>query len=253
MKARFIAVLSCALLPATAYLAAAQQPVSKPPPMPPSPAALSVPNPFAGSVPAALTVPNPLAGLQPGPRDLYRSPDGSDRFHHLSAYPPRPTTLPGHYFPGPYYYPYINNFYPFAVPQSYPPAPVYVPLRGGLVLESLPDTAQVYVDGFYVGLVEEFGLRGRALDLAAGPHQVELRAPGHETLNFSVMIAANETLRYRGDMQALASSVPAPPRAAEQPGSPKSFYVIPNCYAGDKPPKAALRPGCDPKNVQTRK
>ena len=41
--------------------------------------------------PAALSVPNPFAGLHPaGPRDLYQSPDGSDRFQHIAAQYPAP-------------------------------------------------------------------------------------------------------------------------------------------------------------------
>jgi len=46
---------------------------------------------------------------------------------------------------------------------------------------------------------------------------------------------------------------PAPPPAAPpalppapMPGTPKTFYIIPRCYAGDKPPDPdALPPGCD--------
>ena len=38
---------------------------------------------------------------------------------------------------------------------------------------------------------------------------------------------------------------PAPP-PAPTPGTPKTFYVIPRCYAGDRPPDPdALPPGCD--------
>jgi len=248
MKAGSFAAVALALLLSAMAPLAAQQQVSKPPPVPPPPS------------PAALTVPNPLAGLQPGPRDLYRSPDGSDRFQHLSPYPAQPMVIvPGPYFPGPYYYPFSSNYYPFTGSQEYhrPTPPVFV-ARGGLVLETLPDVAQVYVDGFYVGLAEQFGLRGHALDLPSGVHHLELRAPNYETLNFTVMIAPNETIRYRGDMQALPAS--GPPRAIQQlvvaipqPAVQKSFYVIPNCYAGDKPPTAALPRGCDRKNLQTRK
>ncbi len=40
-----------------------------------------------------------------------------------------------------------------------------------------------------------------------------------------------------------APPAPAPPPA---PGVPKTFYVIPRCYAGDRPPERdALPPGCD--------
>jgi hypothetical protein len=76
------AALTSALLLVCAASAAAQ----KQPPIPPPPA------------PAALSVPNPLAAMTPGPRDLYRSPDGSDRFQHQAPYPAIPPVL---YFPGP--------------------------------------------------------------------------------------------------------------------------------------------------------
>jgi hypothetical protein len=255
MKAGSIAILSAALLLTTTSLAVAQQSTSNPPPLPPPPAALSVPN--------------PLAGLTPGPQDLYRSPDGSDRFLHSSLYPPPPPVypppppvfFPGPYGPAPYYTPYVHMKYythvwPYVWPYPGTPFRVYRPyrpvvLRGALVLETIPDLAQVYVDGFYVGLAEEFGLRGRPLDLQAGPHHMELHAAGYQTANFSVMIEPDGIMRYRGDMQPLPSAA-ALPRLALQQVSTKSVYVIPNCYAGDKPPTRTLRGGCDLKKLQTR-
>jgi hypothetical protein len=246
MKADWV-VLVPALLVASASLAVAQQSASRPPPLPPPPAAVSLPN--------------PLAGLSPEPQDLYRSPDGSDRFQHSAPYPAQPPLLfPGTGFPFPYYMPYVpydywhDDYWSYTyslVPRYRHAAPRHVPLRGGLVLETIPDRAQVYVDGFYVGLAEEFGLRGRALDLPAGPHHLELRAPDYEMLTFSVMIEPNGIVRYRGDMQMLSSAVT--PRTVQQQATPRSFYVIPNCYAGDKPPRAALPKGCSLKNLQTRK
>jgi hypothetical protein len=228
-----VAVLTSALLLATASAAVAQ----KDPPIPPPPA------------PAALAVPNPLAAMTPGPRDLYRSPDGSDRFQHLSPYPAPPPVFffPGPYVPGPYY--------PYAVGGHYshsprPIAPAVAP-RGVLMLESLPDTAQVYVDGFYVGIAEEFGPRTRPLLLPAGPHRVEVRAPGYEVLAFNVLVEPNDMVRFRGQMQALPAATPL--RAASPAAPAKSFYVIPNCYAGDKPPTGGLPRGCDVRKMQTRK
>lgn len=47
----------------------------------------------------------------------------------------------------------------------------------------------------------------------------------------------------RAAPQPAAPPPPAPPPA---PGVPKTFYVIPRCYAGDRPPDPdALPPGCD--------
>ena len=95
---------------------------------------------------------------------------------------------------------------------------------------------------------------------ARGSHRIELRAAGYETLAFSVMVEPNDTVRYRGDLQPLntkptGSSISRSGirRVAENPRARKNFYVIPNCYAGDKPPSGTLPKGCDMKKLQTRK
>jgi hypothetical protein len=253
MKAGSFALIAPAILIASVSVAAAQQVI--PPPLPPS-----APLPPA---PAALSVPNPLAGLQPGPRDLYRSPDGSDRFQQLSQFP-APSVLvgpiyPGSIYPAPYFYP--APYYETSMAETYKSlmAETYLrqqrgtAARGGLVFEQVPDIAQVYVDGYYIGVAEEFAPDRRVLNLGAGPHRVELRAPGYETLTFSVMIEPNGLVRYRGDMQRI-SMKPAAANAPSQPAAAaKNFYVIPNCYAGDKPPTNPLPKGCDAKKLQTRK
>ncbi len=47
-------------------------------------------------------------------------------------------------------------------------------------------------------------------------------------------------------------SPPLPPLPPMAPGVPKTFYVIPRCYAGDIPPRAdQLPPGCDVESVRT--
>ncbi len=130
-------------------------------------------------------------------------------------------------------------------------------IRGSLSLLTTPPSAQAYVDGFFVGLAGDFGFTGWPMSIDAGPHRIDLRAPGYETLSFNVMIEPNEILRYRGDMQLLQPStapVAAAPAASTPPSQPraaKRYYVIPNCYAGDRPPRGTLPRGCDRKNMQT--
>jgi hypothetical protein len=237
MNAGSFSLLAPALLLA-ASVASAQQPLPPPPSVPPAP---------------AVTVPNPFAGSHPAGPDLYQSPDGSDRFAHGAQYPaPPPIVVPPIYIPGPYgpYYPYHPQWRPGDY-VSYYPKPQHVVSYGALALETIPDSAEVFVDGYYVGLAEEFGFQGRPLSLTAGPHRVELRAAGYETSSFNVMIDPDNILRYRGDMR-LVSTGPAIV-VLPQPAGPRTLYVIPKCYAGDKPPTGALPPGCDRKNLQTHK
>jgi hypothetical protein len=117
--------------------------------------------------------------------------------------------------------------------------------KGGLRFETSPGFAQVFVDGNYVGIVDDFGLRGRPLDLTVGPHHVELRATGYATVTFDVNIAANQIARYRGDLQPLLTAPPPVPSAANvAAAAPQKYYVIPNCYAGNRPPARPLPGGC---------
>jgi hypothetical protein len=125
---------------------------------------------------------------------------------------------------------------------------------GYLQLLVEPATAEVHIDGFYQGTVEDFRRSGGRLE--AGPHRIELRAPGHEPVTFSVNIAPRDTVTYRSDLNESAraaarsrASVPTPPPA---PPMPKAFYVIPGCFAGDKPPtRERLSPACNISQLRT--
>jgi len=84
-------------------------------------------------------------------------------------------------------------------------APSYTQVSGydgALRLKVKPSDASVYVDGYYVGVVDDFDGIFQRLHIEAGPHRIEIRAPQYETLTFDVQITPHETTTYRG---ALAS------------------------------------------------
>lgn len=72
---------------------------------------------------------------------------------------------------------------------------------GKLRLRVSPAEAQVYVDGYYVGTVSDFDGLFQRLNIDAGPHRIELRADGYETVEFEVFVAPGETISYRGQMK----------------------------------------------------
>ena len=72
---------------------------------------------------------------------------------------------------------------------------------GRLRLRVEPATAQVYVDGFYMGTVDDFNGSGQDVSLEAGPHRIEIRAPGYETLTFDVKTEPSRTITYRGTLR----------------------------------------------------
>jgi PEGA domain-containing protein len=140
------------------------------------------------------------------------------------------------------------------VPDDSSRPPEQTPLTGRLRLDVQPGGAlQLYVDGYYVGTAVDFQSE---LELAAGPHKIEIRAPGYETLVFDVTIAPNRSITYRDALNVAATkpaaerSVPAPPDLP--PAPPGTLYLIPGCYLGNVPPEDAGLPAtCDESRVIT--
>jgi hypothetical protein len=67
--------------------------------------------------------------------------------------------------------------------------------------ELTPDTAEVYVDGQYMGTVSTFSPTARPLTLDAGRHHVQIRAQGYQTMEFDADITTGQVIPYRGTMQ----------------------------------------------------
>jgi hypothetical protein len=73
-------------------------------------------------------------------------------------------------------------------------------LRGGVQLDVQPWRAEVFVDGIYAGLVEDFSGYYRHLDVVAGPHVITIVAPDHEPLVFEVMVSPGRTITHRATL-----------------------------------------------------
>ena len=72
---------------------------------------------------------------------------------------------------------------------------------GAVRLDIPQKDAAVYLDGFYVGTVGDVDDAPEPLRLPPGPHHLELRAPGFQTLIFDVNIQSGKTITYRTPMQ----------------------------------------------------
>jgi len=73
--------------------------------------------------------------------------------------------------------------------------------RGQLRLKIKPRDAEVRVDGYFVGTVDEFDGAFQRLNLETGPHRVEITKPGYRPLVFDVRILPDETVTYRGELE----------------------------------------------------
>ncbi len=76
-------------------------------------------------------------------------------------------------------------------------------LTGTLRVNVTPGHAQVFVDGYFVGSVDDFDGVSQRLRLEEGTHQIEIRADGYEPLLFDVRIGIGETITYEGDLRPL--------------------------------------------------
>jgi hypothetical protein len=73
--------------------------------------------------------------------------------------------------------------------------------QGALRLKVKPREAEVYVDGYYAGVIDDFDGLFQRLHLAGGPHRIEIRAPGYQTLTVDVRVEPGHTTTYEGDLQ----------------------------------------------------
>jgi hypothetical protein len=184
------------------------------------------------------------------PTDLFLARPGTykPRFDTKTRYRPRIHRLP-----------YAIPAFQYFDPAGYSPADVEgtnglaegAAVPGYLRLNVQPPTAQVYVDEFFVGSADEVDV---AYPLEPGPHRVELKADGFETTTFDVRIRPNDTVTFTRDLrrQEIFAGGEAAPSAAPRPAAPRTLYVIPRCYAGDRPPVASQLPaGCQVADVRT--
>jgi hypothetical protein len=72
---------------------------------------------------------------------------------------------------------------------------------GAVRLKMKPREAQVFVDGGYVGIVDEFDGTFQRLELETGQHRIEVRLEGFEPLVFDVNVTIGHTITLRGDLR----------------------------------------------------
>jgi hypothetical protein len=192
--------------------------------------------------PPSIGLPLPQIGVPLPPIGLQPHIDWNRRARHhrrgpVFVYPPTIFVMP---------------YSGFLITQTAVPEPVATtkePETGSLVLQVEPGTAQVFVDGYYVGTPDDLNAKRDGLVLETGAHKVDINAIGYESVGFDVKISPNQSIVYRRVLKALEV---APPPAPFIPTRPATFYMIPGCYLGSVPPSEAKLPAtCDISRAQT--
>jgi hypothetical protein len=87
----------------------------------------------------------------------------------------------------------------YAHGPHYPNASSYD--MGGVRLRMRPRDAQVFVDGAYAGIVDDFDGTFQQLRLEAGAHKIEVRMPGFEDLEMDVHVQPGRTVTLHEDLR----------------------------------------------------
>lgn len=74
---------------------------------------------------------------------------------------------------------------------------------GSVKLKVKPRDAEVFVDNYFAGYVDDFDGLWQALKLDRGGYRIELRKPGYQPLRFDVRVQPDRTITLRGEMKPL--------------------------------------------------
>jgi hypothetical protein len=111
----------------------------------------------------------------------------------------------GGWYYGPYYY------------QQFPPpfyGRYYDGMRGALRLQVSPRDAEVFIDGYFAGTVDDFDGVFQRLHVEPGDHDLELFHPERRTVKQQIYLQPDKTFTVKLDMAPLAAGDPAPVRPA---------------------------------------
>lgn len=153
---------------------------------------------------------------------------GDDRRRRPS--PPRPAVvLRGHVFIGGYFYDPFFGPYPWWPRARYPYRyfPVY-DHRAEIRVLATPKSAEVYVDGFYAGIVDDFDGVFQSLPLPPGGHEIVLYQDGFRTVRRALYLGPGSSLKLHDTLvrlpagetsepPVLAAPVPPPPQGSHRP------------------------------------
>lgn len=143
----------------------------------------------------------------------------------------------GYYRP----YPFFGAFYsPFYSPFWYPyyaayPYPYYWgPGWPSARIEVKPRNAQVFLDGYYVGVVDSFDGIFQRLDVPAGEHELSVYLPGYRTYRQKTLFRPGEGYHFKAILEPLAAGTPEEP-APEPSSRPDPYTRAADPYAGRDP------------------
>lgn len=166
------------------------------------------------------------------------------------------------------YYAYANPFW-FGDPwygyqyqgRPYPPPYGYYGFEpeASVRIEVTPRDAEVYVDGYYAGIVDDFDGAFQRLRVEPGEHEIEVVREGYRPFRQKVYLTPDNTFRIRQALPPLAPGEQGEPRpqplgpppaaqGGQPPAQPAPGMPMPRGRAGRRMPPPPQ--GSDPRSSQ---
>lgn len=154
-----------------------------------------------------------------------------------------------HPFYAPWYYPYgfgayyYGGYYPGYYGPVYPAGAVWYDDVSSARIQVKPRNAEVFVDGYFVGLVDDFDGWLQRLHVPRGEHELTIYLDGYRTFRQKVLFRPGATVNIQAELQPLASGEPAESRPAPieradpraQPPGPGGGRPVPAPRRGQEP------------------
>ena len=113
-----------------------------------------------------------------------------------------------------------------------------------------PREAEVFVDGSFAGLVDEFDGNFQRLRLPPGQHEIQVYLQGHRSIRQAVMLSAGSTTRIKAALEPLPAgeaqeprptpSAP-PPTATPQGDLPERGAPVEGNWPAPRPPSVSVQ------------
>lgn len=131
----------------------------------------------------------------------------------------------GFFYADPFWYGY--PWYPYQFPiggYPYRYGYRYAEPDSALRLEVTPNEAEVFVDGYYAGIVDDFDGVFQRLRVPPGEHEITLYLDGYRTVHQTVYLSVDSTFKIRYNMEKrqagdIAEPRPTPREPQEGPGA----------------------------------
>lgn len=116
----------------------------------------------------------------------------------------------------------------------------YADFAASLRIEVRPRDAEVFLDGYFVGVVDDFDGVFQRLHAEPGEHDVELYLPGYRSVRQRIYLQPGRTSHIRLEMEPVAAGDPIPVRPS---GTPRQAPADPPGRPDPSRPRAPAAPG----------